>query len=106
MRQLLKQTVSVLRPTTSQGNNFGVVSTNAAVFTGVAASVQPATTATEDFYAQRQLSVTFTVFVASPLALQRGDIVSDGTNSYQVIGWRNLAGRGQVTAIDCVEYLP
>lgn len=105
MRQLFKQSVTISRPTITQGNNFGVVSTPAAVFSNVPASVQPATTSTMEFYAQLQQTVTFTVFVAGTLDLQRGDILSDGTRTLRMIGSRDLSGRGKVTAIDCIEYL-
>ena len=106
MRQLLgKQTITVLRPTATQGTNMGISTTTTAVYSNVAASIQPATSSVMVFYAQRQLKVTQTVFVAGDLAMQRGDKITDNNGvNYAVVGWRDLAGRKKVMAIDCEVY--
>lgn len=101
MRQLLNARISVSRQTYSQSNNMGIDSTAANVYTNVPASIQPATSAVQYFYSQRQIQITQTIFVAGSLALVRGDSISDGTTSYEVRGWRDLSGRGRVFAIDC-----
>lgn len=105
MRQLLKQRITVNRPVKTQGSNMGTVTTLTAVYTDVAASVQPASSAVMLFYAQRQLKVTQTIYVAQPMDLVRGDRITHGALTYSVIGWRDLAGRGRVLAIDCEDYL-
>lgn len=105
MRQLLKQTISVTRPTSTQGDNFDITPGTTTVVSGVAASIQPATSSVQLFYAQRQLKITQTIFVAYPLSLLRGDRISDGTVTYVVVGWRDQAGRNKVQAIDVEEYV-
>jgi hypothetical protein len=107
MQQLFNKLITVNRPAYGQGSNFGVTSTTSAAYSNIPASVQPATSTVQDFYAQRQISVTQTVFVdqaAYNLSLKRGDIINDGTLNYQVQGWRDLTGRGRVLAIDCIIY--
>ncbi len=101
MLQLLKQTISVRRATVSNSNNLGIATSYTDAYTNVAASVQPVTSSVQMYYAERQLRVTQTIFVAGTLALQRGDLVNDGTLNYNVVGWRDLSGRGKVMAIDC-----
>lgn len=104
MRQLLKQTITVNRATTAPGSNMGIETTTNAVYEDIGASVQPATSSVMLFYAQRNIKVTQTVFVAGTLDLQRGDTVTVGSTTLQVVGWRDLTGRGRVMAIDCEEF--
>ncbi len=104
MKQLLKQTITISRATTASGANMGVETTPLAVYEGIGASVQPATSSIMLFYAQRNIKVTQTVFVAGTLDLQRGDTVAVDGRTLQVIGWRDLTGRGRVMAIDCEEF--
>lgn len=107
MRQILKQLITVTRPTFAQGNNLGVGTGTTTVYSNVAASVQPASSSAMIFYAQRQLKITQTVFVAGDLAFQRGDRITDQNGvQYAVIGWRDLSGRKKVMAVDCEEFVP
>lgn len=105
MRQLLRQAVTIYRKTQTQDSNLGVSSTSSAIY-NIAASVQPASGSVMLFYAERQLKVTVSIFVAGTLDLQRGDTVTGGSETYVIVGWADLSGRERVTRIDCENYVP
>lgn len=99
--------VTVTRPTYGQGSNLGITTSGTTAYSNVPATIQPATSSVQQFYAERKLSVTHTVFTTQQLALKVGDQITTplNTNTYQVQGWRDLSGLGKVLAIDTVVYL-
>ncbi len=101
MRQLLNTRIDIVRPTNTSGNNMGISQTLTDAYEDIPASVQPATSSIRQYYAQRQLTVTQTIFVAGTLELQRGDRITEGSTTYNFVGVRDLSGRRRVTAIDC-----
>lgn len=85
---------------------MGQVTIYTAVATGLPASVQPASTKVMEFYQQRKIAISHTIYVASPVDVRIDDTVSDGTTTYQVMGWRDMAGRNVLTALDVEVYKP
>jgi hypothetical protein len=100
MKQLLKNKIVLSRPTITQSDNMGINSVFAPVYTDLGASVQPANSSLQFQYAQRQINITHTIYVPVGVVVRNGDTISDGKYTYQVKGWRDLAGRGKVLAID------
>ena len=101
---MFEKLATVQRPTYGQGNNLGITLSNSNAYTNVPVSVQPASSSVQEFYGQRQIAVTDTIFTYQQLTLKRGDVFVVGSVSYQVQGWRDLSGAGRVLAVDCIEY--
>jgi hypothetical protein len=83
---------------------MGVSQSNTVVYENLPASVQPATGSVVNYYATRQLKITKTIFVAGVIDVRRGDTITHGTETYQLVGWRDLSGRGKVMALDVEDY--
>lgn len=104
MRQLLNKLANISRPTYGQDASFGITSPASSVYTNVRVSIQPVSSSVQEFYQQRQIEVTNTVYTDQQLTLRRGDVVTSAGVNYQVLGWRDQAGRGWVLAIDVAEF--
>ena len=102
---LLRQQVTVNRPTYGQDSSGGITSPTSAVYTNVAASVQPTTSAVQLMYGQRNLSVTHTIFVTQSVIIHNGDIIVYNSNNYKVQGVRDLISLARIKAIDCMLYM-
>ena len=100
MRQLLKQRVNIVRPVYTNDDSLGVNTNTTIAYSNLPASLQPATSSVMDFYAQRQLKISHTAYVAGTPTLERGDYLTFNGVQYAIIGARDLSGWGKVTAID------
>lgn len=110
---LLPQTITIYRPTIGQDASFGITPTGTppgtgwtAVYSSIPASVCPASSSVQFLYAQRQLVVSHTIWVGdNTIAVQNGDVVSDGTNLYRVTGFEIPANDRRVFRIDAIYIL-
>lgn len=102
---LMKQLITVQRPTVSQDASLGQVPTYSNAYSNVRASVQPASGSVLFMYAQRNIKVTHSIFTETQVAIRVGDRLYDGTNTYQVTGVANLISLGAVYRIDCELYM-
>lgn len=100
---LMIDTVSVQRPTNTKDSSGAPVKSYATVYADVPANVQPITASWQIQYAQRKIDTSHTVAFVGVPAILNGDQIIFGTRTFLVVGIRNLAGRGVVTAVDCKE---
>lgn len=105
MFNLLNTTCKVNRPTYGQDANLGVTTNPlVSVYKNVPCTIQPASPQVQDFYGQRQIGITHTIYVNQILALKRGDMVVSGGLTYQVQGWEDMGGRGLYQAIQTIVW--
>jgi hypothetical protein len=99
----LNHRVSVQRPTASTDAIFGEVDTPTLPYQNFPASVQPASASWKSLYAARRIDTTHTVYFAGIPIILNGDVILFGARKLFVVGVRDLAGRGQVLAVDARE---
>lgn len=105
MLQLLVKLVTVNRPTATKDSEGGISESYTAVYSDVPCSVQPAATKDIQLYAQRQVQITHTFFVAKAMTLKPGDRLAYNSRTFLFQGMRNLIELGRVYAIDALEDL-
>lgn len=105
-RHLMRNLVTVSRPTVSQDSSLGQVASYTNIYTNVPANIQPASGSAAFLYAQRNIKVTNTIWVDTLLTIKVGDRITSGTTTYIVVGFRNLIEMNRVWGFDCEVYLP
>lgn len=99
----LNNRVSVQRPTPSTDAIFGETDTYSVPYPNLPASVQPASANWKALYMARHIETTHTVYFDGTPTILNGDIILFGARKLMVVGVRDLAGRGQVLAVDARE---
>lgn len=102
---LLPSTISVARPTYAQDPSGGILPNSTAnypvIYTGIPASIQPASSSIMMAYAARQITISNVIYITKQITLKNGDIISDGTYTYRVFGFKNVDMINRLFAIDC-----
>lgn len=101
---MLKQVVTVSRPSSEVQNSIGETTTTfAAVYSSIPGSVQPRKNSTKQIIAGRIANGNFVCYLRASEAasVQNGDRVNDGAEDYQVVAADDAAGRGAVWQLGC-----
>ena len=109
LAQMLSTTISLERAIITKDSSGGQVQTYAAVSgqTDVPADIQPAGSSIRLQYAQRNLVVTHTVYVATDIGAIETDRIVSGTRYFVVMGYRKAApGYDEWPSIADVEEQP
>lgn len=67
------------------------------------AMVAPASSQVKLYYAQRQLTVSHSIFTGKQIAVNLGDVVQFGDRLFAVHGAQNILEGGRLWQIDCFE---
>lgn len=105
MRHLLKQRVTISRPTIEPDAVGGQSRTYATLYEDLPASVQPVTTQWLALYGSKDIKISHLIFVADPVSLLADDRITYDGRTFVVTGVRNLVELSRVWEIACYEFL-
>lgn len=105
MQQLFKKSINIVRPAPTSDTSAGITypEPTAMIYSGVMASIQPASTAVQNYYAMNHMQVTHTVYTNQALSVNVADQIQYGVRTLVVQGIRNLIESNRVYALDCEE---
>jgi hypothetical protein len=89
---------------TKDSTNTQVLDGETLVKRSVPVNIQPATANEVEFYWQRSLEISHTIFTDQTEGWKRNDIVRYGDRDFHVVGIKNLIELGRVVALDVKEY--
>lgn len=100
---LLIHAIDVKRPSITKDSMGGQVETLATIYSAVPCMIQPASDGDKVLYAQRQTTITHSVYMNTRPTLQMQDILLFGSRKFRFKGMRDACEMGLVQCIDCEE---
>lgn len=101
---LCNATCDIKRPTFTTGTVPGQkVSSTATPYDDIPVSIQPARSNVVIEHEQRQVHVSHMAYTPQVLTLQQGDYLVSSSVTYLIVGWGDMAGRGQGTKLQLVR---
>src|SRR5579871_5286481 len=106
VKNLMRHAVSIYSPVTAQDATAATIMTGnfTTIEDAARGFVQPASSKDIQFYQQRGLETSHTVYLDKDYSLDRNDRIVYNGRELWVVGVRNLCEFDRVWAIDCNEY--
>lgn len=96
---LATHTAAFTRPTVAETAMGGQTVTQGSLYSGVRGSLQPANGRLVEEMSRKAMVIDYVFYTATALALRTGDIATVSSTVYAVVGFGDMAGRGQGTVV-------